>query len=174
MELDTHRIRQIVLAQAGDRQALDELFTFLQRPLFRYIRSLVADESFAEDILQEVFVLIYRKLDWLDEPAVFLPWCYRIASREAFRRLKRIRGRNEMELDEASMGASFQTEPVEANFDASDLIERAPPAARPVLALHYLEDFSIEEVGGILGIPAGTVKSRLAYGLKVLREKSKT
>ena len=55
-------------AQSGSREALDELFKSVQEPLFRYIVSLVNDKHLAEDILQEVFIRIYRKLRWLREP----------------------------------------------------------------------------------------------------------
>lgn len=166
---DANFRRTVVLAQAGDRTALDRLFREIQQPLFRYVRSLAGgDETLAEDILQDVFVLVYRKLAWLEDPAAFLPWCYRIASRETMRRLQRVRGRQEDPLLEDVQIETVSTWTFEG--DAARWIERAPSASRPVLALHYLEEFSIEEAAGILGIPAGTAKSRLAYGLKVLRE----
>ncbi len=170
--MDQQRLRRtIVLAQAGDRTALDELFRDIQPPLFRYVRSLAGgDATAAEDILQEVFLLIYRKLAWLEEPAAFLPWCYRIASREAVRRMQQARGRHEDALVEEVIGTGDAEPAWTFEGDAAKWIERAPPASRPVLALHYLEEFSIDEAAAILGIPAGTAKSRLAYGLKILRE----
>ena len=53
----------------------------------------------------------------------------------------------------------------------NELIPAVPPASRSVRALHYSEDLTLPEVAEILGIPIGTVKSRLAYGLKYLRDK---
>ena len=81
----------ILLAQAGDRRALEQLLKGIQEALYGYIAGLVRDQHLAEDILQEVFVLLWRKLRWLRDPELFRPWVYRIASREAFRRLKKER-----------------------------------------------------------------------------------
>jgi RNA polymerase sigma-70 factor (ECF subfamily) len=79
----------VLQAQSGNNTALIELFKSVQEPLFRYVVSLVRDQHLAEDILQEVFIRIYRKLKWLREPEAFRAWTYQIASREAFRYLKR-------------------------------------------------------------------------------------
>src|SRR5215813_5375761 len=79
----------VLRAQSGSHEALNELFKVLQEPLFRYVRSLVRHQTQAEDILQEVFIRIYRKLNWLREPRALRPWAYQIATREAFRYLKR-------------------------------------------------------------------------------------
>src|SRR5262245_14521480 len=81
----------ILLAQVGDRRALEELLRGIQRPLYDYLVGLVGNAHVAEDVLQDVFVLLWRKLPWLRDPALFRPWVYRIASREGFRRLKQER-----------------------------------------------------------------------------------
>ncbi|HYO91251.1 MAG TPA: RNA polymerase sigma factor, partial [Pyrinomonadaceae bacterium] len=128
----------------------------------------------AEDILQEVFILIYRKLGWLQEPSLFRPWAYRIASREAFKRLQRERRWVEQIRDEATLDAVPAHAPEEEY--APELIEHLPslmsrlsPASRAVLILHYLHELPLSEVAGVLGIAPGTAKSRLAYGLSSLR-----
>src|SRR6478672_49813 len=61
----------VLQAQSGSHEALNELFRSVQGPLFRYVVSLVKDQHLAEDILQEVFIRIYRKLRWLREPQAF-------------------------------------------------------------------------------------------------------
>lgn len=90
----------VLQAQSGSHEALNELFKSLQEPLFRYVASLVRDQHLAEDILQEVFIRIYRKLRWLREPAAFRAWAYQIASREAFRYLNRERRWSDQIRDE--------------------------------------------------------------------------
>ena len=77
----------VLRAQAGDREALEELLRAVQPKLQRYLRALIGHDAASDDVLQEVLFLIYRKLGWLREPKVFEAWAYRIASREAFRRL---------------------------------------------------------------------------------------
>ena len=59
---------RVLQAQSGNREALNDRFKSVQDPLFRYIVSLVRDQHLAEDILQEVFIRIYRKLSYLREP----------------------------------------------------------------------------------------------------------
>ena len=165
---------RVLRAQSGDRVALNELLEAVQEHLYRYIFRLVGSAPLAEDILQEVFIRIYRKLGWLREPELFRPWAYRIASREAFRHLKRESRWGERFSDEAVL----ETIPAqsEAESYAPELIEHLPlliervsPASRAVLILHYLDDMPLAEVAAVLGIALGTVKSRLAYGLESLR-----
>lgn len=164
----------VLRAQSGDRRAFEELLKIVQEPLYRYIFRLVEERSLAEDILQEVFIRIYRKLRWLREPELFRPWAYRIASREAFKHLKREKIWKEQVRDEETLEA-IEAKAPEENL-AAELTERLPtlltrisPASRAVLILHYLHEMPLGEVAMVLGIALGTVKSRLAYGLSALR-----
>src|SRR5918997_2982467 len=95
----------VLRAQTGDREALDALLASVQEPLYRYALSLAGERHVAEDVLQETFVRVYRKLGWLREPALFRPWAYRVATREAFRHLKRERRWAEQVRDEAALKA---------------------------------------------------------------------
>jgi RNA polymerase sigma-70 factor (ECF subfamily) len=163
----------VLRAQSGSNEALDQIFKVLQEPLFRYLRSLVREQSQAEDVLQEVFLRIYSKLKWLREPGALRPWAYQIATREAFRHLKKQQRLRE-EQDDGSMGA-IRFEPHESMFlremiaELPDLIGKLSPASRAVVALYYLHELSLSETAAVLEIPIGTVKSRLAYGLATLR-----
>ncbi len=165
---------RVLRSQSGDRRALDELLEAVQEPLYRYIFRLVGERTLTEDILQEVFIRIYRKLRWLREPELFRPWAYRIASREAFKHLKRERRWVEQVRDESTLEAipaqsseeSYAPELIE---HLPQLISRVSPASRAVLILHYLHEMPLAEVAAVLGLALGTVKSRLAYGLESLR-----
>jgi RNA polymerase sigma-70 factor (ECF subfamily) len=171
-EQEVHRV---LLAQAGDRQALDELFKVMQEPLYRYICGLMGNAHLAEDILQEVFILIYRKLRWLREPELFRAWAYRIATRETFKRLKRERKWSEQIRDEGVLETIpelpvFESFPPELIAQLPQLLAKISPASHAVIALHYLQEMTIEETAEVLGIAVGTVKSRLSYGLASLRQ----
>jgi RNA polymerase sigma-70 factor, ECF subfamily len=162
----------VLRAQAGDLSAFDELLKKVQAPLDRYISRLAGDPGLAEDILQDVFLIIYRKIVWLREPALLKPWAYRIASRETFARLKKEKPwRDQVSEDDVLENAAAveDPEPFPAG-EISRLLSAVSPASRAVLILHYLDDLSLAETGGILGISTGTVKSRLAYGLQKLRQ----
>lgn len=172
MESDQQEIRWVLRAQTGDRTAFNDLLQAVQTPLYRYIYSLTGEASLAEDILQEVFVLIYRKLGWLREPELFRAWAYRIASRETFKFLKRERRWKEQEREEELLLAIPAAEPLATEVLAQlpQLLAQVSPASRAVLVLHYLHELTLEEVAEVLGIAIGTVKSRLAYGLATLRQ----
>jgi RNA polymerase sigma-70 factor (ECF subfamily) len=168
---------QVLLAQSGDRQALETLLAAVQGPLHGYLRRLLDDAHHAEDVLQDVLVLICRKLIWLREPEVFRPWAYRIASRAALRALKR-RGGRERAATAAELLGITAPEPPGGAYPPEwidrlpELIGTLSPASRAVLILHYSEGLSLDEIAAVLEIPRGTVKSRLAYGLSVLRERA--
>jgi len=160
----------VLLAQTGDRTALEQLLRDAHAPLRRYVTALVG-AALADDILQETSLQIFRKLQFLREPAVFLPWTFRIASRIAFSHLKR--ARRWQPLDDAppehlaTPNPNFGEPPDAAFFT---LLEHVSPASRAVLLLHYQHDLSLEESAAILEIPIGTVKSRLHYGVTTLRK----
>jgi RNA polymerase sigma-70 factor (ECF subfamily) len=175
MEISKQEIRWVLRAQTGEREALDELFRLVQEPLYRYIVSLVSSRTLAEDILQEVFILIYRNLRWLREPELFRPWAYRIASREAFKHLKRERRWSDQSVDETAL-EDVPVPPRDALAPelVAQLVAQVSPASRAVIVLHYLHEMPLGEVADVLGLALGTVKSRLAYGLDCLRKQLST
>jgi RNA polymerase sigma-70 factor, ECF subfamily len=160
----------VLRAQAGDREAFDQLFRLLQEPLYRYIFSLVGAGALAEDILQEVFILIYRKIRWLREPELLRPWAYRIATREAFKLLKRERRWSDRTEDESvllDLPAPSRDELAPELI--AQLVARVSPASRAVIVLHYVHEMPLAEIAELMGVAVGTVKSRLAYGLDLMR-----
>jgi RNA polymerase sigma-70 factor (ECF subfamily) len=129
--------------------------------------------SSADDVLQEVLILISRKLKWLGAPEAFRPWAYRIASREGFRQLRKEKRRSEQVRDEALLEDVPAAESVLPPELLPELLksEALSPASRAVLALHFQEELQLPEIAAILEVPLGTVKSRLSYGLAALRKK---
>lgn len=168
----------VLRAQSGDRAAFDELLKTVQQPLFRYVYRLVGEHALAEDVLQEVFIIIYRKIRWLENPKLFRAWAYRIASREIFKRLKREKRwteqvRDEKILDAIPVKSAEEIYAPELIKEIPKLISNVSPASRAVLILHYLDEMSLSETAEILDVSLGTAKSRLAYGLRSLRQKIK-
>ena len=178
MESGKQETRWVLRAQSGDRQALDSLLRTVQQPLYRYLLRLLSDSALAEDVLQDVFLLIYRKLRWLQDPGLFRSWAYRIASREAFRSLKKERRwRQSLQEQDAlqHLAAPCAAEPGTELIDQlPHLAQKVSPASRAVLILHYLHGMTLQEAADVLGVGLGTAKSRLAYGLKSLRKAVKS
>jgi RNA polymerase sigma-70 factor, ECF subfamily len=160
----------VLLAQCGDRDALEALLLGVQAPLGRYVAGL-AGESEADDVLQEVFLKIWKNLRWLRHPELFRPWAYRIATRACYGHLRRSRRWTDRVDDVAVIDDLPAPADVRAELigGVGPLIDRVSPASRAVLLLHYVEDLSIDDAAAILDIGVGTAKSRLAYGLTCLR-----
>ena len=160
----------VLLAQSGDRGALEELLREAYGPLRRYVIYLAGAEL-ADDILQETSLQIFRKLRHLREPSVFRAWTFRIASRIAFAQMKSAQRWSPLDDAPVERLTTFDAgmgEPADEGF--LELIERVSPASRAVLLLRYQQDLSLEEAAAILEIPVGTAKSRLHYGVTMLRK----
>jgi RNA polymerase sigma-70 factor, ECF subfamily len=161
----------VLRAQCGDRDALELVLRGVQPPLRRYIAGLVGADD-ADDILQDVLLIVSRKLYWLDEPTVFRPWVFRIASRAAFRYLKKRKRWQAATVDHTwldDLAAPDRTAPDDTILQLLDS-PALTPASRAVLVLHFREEMPLAHVAAVLEIPLGTVKSRLAFGLRALRK----
>ena len=170
MRTPPEEARWAVRAQCDDREALDLLLRSVQPIVTRYVRRLVGTE-FVDDIVQDVLITIARKIKWLSEPTFFRAWVYRIASRAAISHVRREtrRGPHDSDnslLDSLPASGSPHTDELMTQLLGSD---RLSPASRAVLVLHFREGLTLPEVAAVLGIPLGTAKSRLAYGLNALR-----
>ncbi len=167
---DNVQQRRLVLrAQSGDREAFDALLRDLAPALLRYVSRVTGDAALAEDVVQDTLIAVVRKIAWLSDPSLFRPWAYRIASREAFRALKKRKQYVEIPDDVESVDVPndpWQRERLIASID------KLTPAARAVITLHYLEEMPLSEVAAVLDLAPGTVKSRLAYGLAQLRKEN--
>jgi RNA polymerase sigma-70 factor, ECF subfamily len=161
-------------ARAGEPSAWDTLFRRYQLPLYVYAFELVHHEQAALDIVQETFIAAVKHLGSLRDDQKFGSWLFGIAHQKC---LQRWRKKTEVLLDEIpeTMDESDEApdqllirDEQEAEF--MKLIDQLPMPQRSVLLLHFIEEFSLEEIAGITGTQAGTVKSRLHYAKKALRK----
>jgi RNA polymerase sigma-70 factor (ECF subfamily) len=159
----------VLRAQCGDREALELLLRQIQPALRRYLSGLVGPTD-ADDLLQEILVLVFRKIRSVSRPELFRPWVFRIASRAGLRHLRKERQRLAKTDENVCLEelVAAETRPTEETL--RQLTSTVPPASRAVLLLHFYEDLPLADVAAILDLPLGTVKSRLAYGLSVLRK----
>lgn len=161
----------VLRAQCLDRTALEALLRSVQPSLRRYLSGL-AGTTDADDLLQNVLIIVIRRLVTLEDPALFRPWLFRIASREAFRHIRKRRTWQERHEDDWPLDDMAAPEPQPSGDRLRELLatESISPASRAVLILHFEEELSLTEVAAILDIPLGTAKSRLAYGLRAIRK----
>jgi len=159
--------------RGGDRAALAELVAMWERPLLYYLRRLLAREEDAWDALQETWLRVVRELPRLRDDRAFPAWAYAIARRVALGMLRRAETLEPLPGEEEGDTAIAAAEPPSLHgFDALDIhraLARLSLAHRDVLALHFLEGFSIAEIGAITGAAEGTVKSRLFHARHALR-----
>ena len=163
-------------ARAGDPAAWDALFRRYQLPLYAYAFELIHDEQASLDIVQETFISAARNIDGLREDERLGSWLFGIAHQKCVQRWRK-RIREEDTLQEiAAASPEVEDDPAdllirqEQESEFMELLNQLPPPQRSVLLLHFLEDFSIEEISGITGAQPGTVKSRLHYAKRALRK----
>lgn len=162
----------VIRAQAGDREALSRVLEWLQPGLRRYLRA-IAGTTASDDLAQDTLIVVYQKLEWLEDPSAFRAWAYKIAHRLALKELRR-QSRFEHLDEDWAMQTNKSSRNLHETFnwgiDLEAAIVNLPTATRAVLTLRYGADLAIAEIASALEIPAGTVKSRLAYGLNSLRK----
>lgn len=166
---DAHQRSLVLRAQSGDRDSFDALLREIAPPLLRYVTRVTGEVALAEDVVQETLIAIVRKIEWLHDASLFRAWAYRIASREAFRLLRKKRRYTEP-IDELAF-IEERPDPWQHERLLASL-ERLSPASRAVVTLHYLEEMPLGDVAAVLDLPLGTVKSRLSYGLVQLRKEN--
>ena len=175
MVTSTQEALWVLRAQCDDREALQLLLRSVQRMLYRYLRGMVGGSS-ADDVLQDVLVVLYRRLGSLHAPELFRAWAYRVACRAAFRHLRKEKHWSDQVRDESVLGDVPAPELIPSGELLEDVLsmDEVSPACRAVLVLHFQEELSLQEVATILALPLGTVKSRLAYSLATIRKKLKS
>ena len=164
----------VARAAFGDSPSLDRLLRAVQQPLHDHIAYILGDGDAASDVLQDVLLAICRGLGRLSDPRLFRAWSFRIATRAALRAARRERSRETVTLDSVPELPGAAVEPT---FDAELIaalrayVAELPTACGIVVRLRYLEELTSSEVAEALDLPLGTVKSRAAYGVALLRRR---
>ncbi|MBI5385481.1 MAG: RNA polymerase sigma factor [Verrucomicrobia bacterium] len=166
-------------ARAREPDAWDRLFQRFQLPLYSFVYELVRHEQTSLDIVQETFINAVRHLGSLRDEERFGSWLFGIAHQKCvqhWRRAGRAGGVVDDTRELPEDAASVDLDPGEwlvrreREEEFMTALNQLPSPQRAVLLLHFLEDFSLEEIAAITGAPVGTVKSRLHHAKKGLRE----
>jgi len=158
--------------QAGDNTGFEDLVALMERPLLYYAAKLTGNAQTAYDVLQDVWVKVFSGIRGLKNPASLRPWLYRITHGLAVDRIRQHVSRERAEeahvdgLQEAG-DISFTRDDAAAIHEALNDLE---PRHREVLVLYFLEDFSLSEIAGVVGCSEGTVKSRIHYAKRRMKE----
>lgn len=160
----------VARAQAGDRDAFEQLASTHADRLFAVLLRLLGDRSEAEDVAQEVMLRAWRGIGRFRGRSLFFTWLYRIAINEANRSLERTARRPaSISIDAEALGvpAAAQDEPASQveQLELRDALTMAlaglPPAYRTAIVLRDVEGLSTQQAAAIAGIGQAAFKSRL-------------
>ncbi len=165
-------------AQNGDRNAFGVLMDRYQGKLHRYGKKFFSTQEDVEDVVQDVFVSVYKNIQSFNLSQRFSPWIYRIAHNAFIDNLKK-RTRSPfitMDFDtllshhvsDESVKNEHEQKETKAMIDRG--LDRLSSKYREVLILYYLEELSYKEIADVLRIPMGTVGARVKRAKEDLRE----
>lgn len=150
------------------RRATDRLFRELREPLHALCVHLTGRRADAEDAVQEVFVALHRALPGFQGASRLTTWLYRIAIRAAFRARARRQDGEELDPETSGGGGEAEMATRDEAVRAIAALSRLPAGPRAVLSLFAVDGLSHREIADILGVPEGTVWSRLHAARRLL------
>ncbi len=162
--------------QNGNVEAFEELVKRYKDPLFNYVSRMLKDRVYAEDIVQETFVRVYKNRDRYRQIAKFSTWIYTIAinltkteiRRQNLRRFFSLSGSSDngktLELPDNKVNLEKSAEDTIMGERIKDAIDNLPKTFREVIILRDIQELSYEEISKIVGVPLGTIKSRVNRG----------
>jgi RNA polymerase sigma-70 factor, ECF subfamily len=164
--------------QDGDLGAFEEFFNTYKRPVYATALAITRDPFLAEEVLQDCFVKTYRVRERLDPTRSPLPWLQRVAINLCYSRISRRRSIAEpltSLITNLVIDLAQRPEQVVESREVLDALQRGidalPPKQQAAVILYYLHGYSLAEAAEIAECNVGTMKSRLHYALKALRER---
>lgn len=172
----------------GNQDAFEDIVTFFQHRLYHVCYRMLGNAQEAEDIAQEAFVRAYVNIHTFDQKRKFSTWLFRIATNLCIDRIRKKKPDYYLDaevpgtegLDMYSQLAASgelpeeEVEKMEMQQRVQYEISRLPDKYRSVIILRYMEELSLQEIGDILELPLGTVKTRVHRGREVLRKQMGT
>jgi len=176
-EMNGQAINELLIvlrAQAGDRTAFHTLVDSYQDRLMYYVRRLLHDADRANDVLQDVWLDVFRTVGRLRSPKAFRVWLYRLAHDRAVRQIRRetLESRhNEQASRIATDADSWNELELLENAELVHLaLEKLSVVHREVMVLRFLEEMNVKEISEVQNCSEGTAKSRLHYAKCALRK----
>jgi RNA polymerase sigma-70 factor (ECF subfamily) len=162
-------------AATGDRAAFTELMDRHEDMVFAVAMRMMREREAALDATQETFLTLFRKADRYSGESAVSTWLYRVATNTCLDLLRKQKRRRTEALpdhhDQPDRSAREPFESVEVRGDIEAALSSIPHDFRAAVVLSDIEGLSIAEIGMILGVPDGTVKSRVFRGRRLLAEK---
>lgn len=154
-------------SQQGDTKAFEQLYRRYVSAVYGITYRLTLDQRLAEDLAQEAFVQIWRRLGDFRFESAFGTWVHRVASNVALSALRKERKFTLVDAEHEERGREMT---VAQQIDTENYLAKLPERARVVLVLHDAVGMTHEEIGEELGIAAGTSKAQLFRARALFRE----
>ena len=162
-------------AMAGDHDAFSELARVSIGRLYVVARLILRDDTRAEDATQEALLAAWRRLPGLRDPDRFEAWLHRVLVNACYREARRGRRRGSIEIHVDPLTMPEAPGATDKDFDLADRdqlergFRRLDVDQRTVLVMHYYLGFSLDDAAEVLGVPPGTVRSRLHRAINAMR-----
>jgi RNA polymerase sigma-70 factor (ECF subfamily) len=159
----------------GDDKAFRAILERHYPLIYSVVRGIVCNESDAEDVVQDVFVKIFRALPSFRQDALLSTWIYRIARNEALNAREKLR-REPVSIEDCGDIAADEGNPESAHGRRTEaanlarLVERLDERQRQAIELRYMAEKSYEEIAEIMNVPLGTVKTHLHRAKLALKQ----
>lgn len=167
------------LAQGGEGKAFSALVARYQDRIYRFLLRLTRSPDDALELTQDTFLRAHQALDRWRPDALFKTWLFRIARNSAFDRLRRdklvefVALEDDVEIPDSAAGPEAILETAQRVRQLEAALQALPAAHREILLLREIEQMSYDEIALVLGLNAGTVKSRIARARGALLEQVK-
>lgn len=155
----------VARARRGDLDAFEELVRSCQAPIYRFALRMVRDRATAEDVTQEAFLRAYRMLPRFRGESKFTTWLYRIARNAAVDAMRR--GAHQRRLAERVEPRQDADDPA-LRLTIAAAVDALPSRLREAFLLIEVVGLTYREAGAVLGVPSGTLKSRMHAARKAL------
>jgi RNA polymerase sigma factor (sigma-70 family) len=160
-----------IRCQLGEPAAFDDLISRWHGPLWAFVRRLAGNDDAAGEILQDVWIRVLRGIPRLREASKLRAWLFGIARRTLMDRLRDQYARAPaVEIDVEQIAVEPSVDEVDDLVVLEEALDGLPLIEREALTLFYLEELSLNEIAETLGVPVGTVKSRLHRARRLLRQ----
>lgn len=170
----TAELEEVRRAAEGDDSALASLLQRHYSFVYKYLVKVTMDPNLAEEIVQDTMIRCMENIRRYDGTSAFSSWMITIGTRiyiDRIRRKKREQSWLDLIRHQAIRRFRWQLESRNEEWtDVMDAMTRLTPEHRVTVLLKHYYGYSYDEIGDMLGIPAGTAKSRTAYGLRQLRK----
>jgi len=172
MEFENRLEKIVHRCRDGERTAFEELFEMYQPRLKYYVRRLDSGGISIDDTLQDIWLTVFKKIHELKDAQVFTVWLYRIARNKVYDEFRN-KDRFARLPEEDEIPVSDNAEPLFDTSDAEKLhaaLNELKPLHREVLTLSFIEQMPYQSIADVVGCSIGTVRSRIFYAKKSLRE----